>query len=123
MARAFARSVCAEMHSGFNALRSALPMNLRHNQALSEVPEAVQADIQRVCAIWAECRSRFGQDGPFLFGNVSIADAFYAPVAARLRSYGVALPKEAQAYVESICQWPLFQRWYQAALAETEVCS
>ena len=123
MARALARSVCAEMHSGFTALRSALPMNLRHNQALSEVPEAVRADIQRVCAIWAECRSRFGQDGPFLFGNVSIADAFYAPVAARLRSYGVALSTEAQAYVESIYQWPLFQRWYQAALAETEVCS
>lgn len=123
MPRALARSVCAEMHSGFTALRSALPMDLRHNQAMSEVPEAVQADIQRVCAIWAECRSRFGQGGPFLFGNVSIADAFYAPVAARLRSYGVALSTEAQAYVESIYQWPLFQRWYQAALAETEVCS
>ena len=123
MPRAFARSVCAEMHSGFTALRSALPMNLRHNQALSEVPEGVQADIQRICAIWAECRSRCGQDGPFLFGHASVADAFYAPVAARLRSYGVALPAEAQAYVECIYQWPLFQRWYQAALAETEVCS
>lgn len=120
-ARAFARSACAEMHSGFSALRSHLPMDLRRNQPLSEVPSEVVEDIRRICAIWAECRTRFGQDGPFLFGHASIADAFYAPVAGRLRSYAVALPADAEAYVETIYQWPAFQRWYQAALQETEI--
>lgn len=119
-ARALARSVCAEMHSGFVALRSHMPMDLRRSQALAEVPAEVQADIARVCALWQECRQRHGQDGDFLFGHASIADAFFAPVAARLRSYRVALPQEAQAYVDSIYQWPAFQRWYQAGLQETE---
>ncbi|UUY08756.1 glutathione S-transferase family protein [Pseudomonas sp. J452] len=119
-ARAFARSVCAEMHSGFVALRSHLPMNLRRNQPLAELPAEAAADIARVCALWQECRQRFGQDGPYLFGHASIADAFFAPVAARLRSYQVALPTEAEAYVNTIYQWPAFQRWYRAGLQETE---
>ncbi|WP_068829592.1 glutathione S-transferase family protein [Pseudomonas sp. BMS12] len=119
-ARALARSACAEMHSGFVALRSHMPMDLRRSQALAEVPAEVQADIARVCALWLECRQRHGRDGDFLFGHASIADAFFAPVAARLRSYRVALPQEAQAYVDSIYQWPAFQRWYQAGLQETE---
>ncbi|MHA6492654.1 glutathione S-transferase family protein [Pseudomonas borbori] len=117
-ARALARSACAEMHSGFVALRSHMPMDLKRNQALAEVPEDVQADIQRICALWNQCRSQFGQGGPFLFGQLSLADAFFAPVAARLRSYQVELPDNAAAYVEAIYQWPAFQRWYQAALAE-----
>ena len=117
-ARAVARSVCAEMHSGFVALRSHMSMDLARDQALAEVPAEVQADIDRVCRLWADCRQRFGQDGPFLFGHASIADAFYAPVAARLRSYRVSLPAEAAAYVETIYRWPAFQRWYQAALQE-----
>lgn len=117
-ARALARSACAEMHSGFVALRSHLPMNLTHNQALAEVPADAQADIHRVCELWAECRQRFAQDGAFLFGRPSVADAFYAPVAARLRSYQVALPAEAAAYVETIYQWPAFQRWFHAAQEE-----
>ncbi|PAU56624.1 glutathione S-transferase [Pseudomonas sp. PIC25] len=119
-ARAVARSVCAEMHSGFVALRSHLPMDLKRNQSLARIPDEAAADIARVCALWADCRARFGQDGPFLFGHASIADAFYAPVAARFRSYAVALPAEAEAYVETIYRWPAFQRWYQAALEETE---
>lgn len=119
-ARAFARSVCAEMHSGFVPLRSHLPMNLRRNQALAQLPAEAQADIERICALWQECRQRFGQDGPYLFGHASIADAFFAPVAARLRSYQVALPAEAEAYVNTIYQWPAFQRWYRAGLQETE---
>lgn len=117
-ARALARSVCAEMHSGFMALRSHMSMDLARDQALAAVPAEAQADIQRVCKLWADCLQRFGQDGPFLFGHASIADAFFAPVAARLRSYRVALPAEAAAYVETIYQWPAFQRWYQAALQE-----
>lgn len=119
-ARALARSVCAEMHSGFMALRSHLPMDLARDQALAEIPAEAQADIDRVCRLWADCRQRFGQDGAFLFGHASIADAFFAPVAARLRSYRVALPAEAAAYVETIYQWPAFRRWYQAALQEVQ---
>lgn len=117
-ARALARSACAEMHSGFVALRSYLPMDLKRNQALAEIPADAMADIQRVCALWAECRQRFALGGGFLFGQPSLADAFFAPVAARLRSYQVALPAEAAAYVETIYQWPAFQRWYQAAQEE-----
>jgi glutathione S-transferase len=117
-ARAVARSVCAEMHSGFVALRTHLPMDLKRDQALAELPAAVQVDIQRICTLWAQCRAGFGQDGPFLFGHASLADAFFAPVAARLRSYQVALPPVAAAYVASIYQWPAFQRWYQAAQEE-----
>lgn len=117
-ARVLARSACAEMHSGFVALRSHLPMDLKRNQALSEIPADAVADIQRICALWAECRQRFGKAGAFLFGQPTLADAFFAPVAARLRSYQVALPAEAAAYVETIYQWPAFQRWYQAAQEE-----
>lgn len=117
-ARALARSVCAEMHSGFVALRTHLPMDLKRDQALAVVPDDAQADIRRVCALWAECRERFGQDGPFLFGHASLADAYFAPVAARLRSYRVDLPEVAAAYVATVYQWPAFQRWYQAALKE-----
>lgn len=117
-ARALARSVCAEMHSGFVALRSHMSMDLARDQALAGIPAEAQADIDRVSRLWADCRQHFGQDGPFLFGPASIADAFFAPVAARLRSYRVALPAEAAAYVETIYQWPPFQRWYQAALQE-----
>ncbi|MCO7554822.1 glutathione S-transferase family protein [Metapseudomonas otitidis] len=119
-ARALARSVCAEMHSGFMALRSHMPMDMARRQALDTVPAEVEADIQRVVALWAECRRRFGQGGPYLFGQPSLADAFFAPVASRLRSYAVALPDEAAAYVETLYQWPAFQRWYQAALEEAE---
>jgi len=117
-ARALARSACAEMHSGFVALRSHLPMDLKRNQALTEIPTDAVADIQRICALWGECRQRFGLGGGFLFGQPTLADAFFAPVAARLRSYQVALPAEAAAYVETIYQWPAFQRWYQAAQEE-----
>jgi glutathione S-transferase len=117
-ARALARSLCAEMHSGFVALRTHLPMDLRRDEALVQIPAEAQADIRRICALWAECRNRFGQDGAFLFGHASLADAFFAPVAARLRSYRVELPEVAAAYVETLYQWPAFQRWYQAAQVE-----
>lgn len=120
-ARALARSVCAEMHSGFTALRTHLPMDLQRDQALDPLPVPARDDIERVCALWADCRSRFGTDGPFLFGHASIADAFYAPVATRLRSYRVELPDAATAYVDAIYSWPLFQKWQQAALEEQEV--
>ncbi|WP_027911170.1 glutathione S-transferase family protein [Pseudomonas sp. URMO17WK12:I4] len=117
-ARAMARSACAEMHSGFGALRSHMPMDMQRNAPLASVIDEVKHDIQRIVALWAGCRERFGQGGPYLFGQVSIADAYFAPVASRLRSYGVQLPADAEAYVETIFQWPAFQRWHQAALEE-----
>lgn len=117
-ARAMARSVCAEMHSGFSALRSHMPMDMQRNAPLTSIADDVQSDIQRIVALWADCRQRFGQSGPYLFGQVSIADAYFAPVASRLRSYAVQLPADAAAYVDSIFQWPAFQRWLQAALEE-----
>ncbi|WP_339486459.1 glutathione S-transferase [Pseudomonas sp. EL_65y_Pfl2_R95] len=117
-ARAVARSVCAQMHSSFVGLRTHMPMDLQRNKPLAEVPADAVADIQQVCAVWAECRARFGQGGDFLFGQPSAADAFYAPVASRLRSYQVELPPEAQAYVETIYNWSAFQGWYTAAQEE-----
>ena len=95
-------------------------MDMQRLTALADVPDEVAVDIRRICTLWADCRARYGQDGPFLFGHASVADAFYAPVASRLRSYAVALPDEAAAYVDTIFQWPAFQRWHQAALQETE---
>lgn len=93
---------------------------LARDKALAELPDEAQADIDRICAIWAGCRERYASTGNYLFGQASIADAFYAPVAARLRSYRVALPTAAAAYVETIYRWPAFQRWYQAALQEVK---
>ncbi|KPY41942.1 Glutathione S-transferase family protein [Pseudomonas syringae pv. primulae] len=118
-ARAQARSACAQMHSGFMSLRSNMPMDLRQDQALEVIPVDTQADIDRIVALWAECRKAAREDGPFLFGRPSIADAFFAPVAIRLRTYRVALPDEALAYIETIFQWPAFQRWQQAGLEES----
>jgi glutathione S-transferase len=117
-ARALARSVCAEMHSGFAALRANMPMDLQRQQPLARVPAEVEADIARIVELWTLCRQRFGQDGPFLFGHASIADAFYAPVATRFRSNAVELPPLAKADVDTIYQWHLFQPWLQAARAE-----
>ncbi|WP_122563823.1 glutathione S-transferase family protein [Pseudomonas viridiflava] len=118
-ARAQARSACAQMHSGFMSLRSNMPMDLRQDQALEVIPVDTQADIDRIVALWAECRKAAREDGPFLFGRPSIADAFFAPVAIRLRTYRVALPDEALAYIETIYQWPAFKRWQQAGLEES----
>jgi len=78
----------------------------------------VRADVERICAIWSDCCERFGRGDDYLLGQPSIADAFYAPVASRLRSYQVALPAAAASYVETIHRWPAFQRWQQGALQE-----
>ncbi|WP_295481181.1 glutathione S-transferase family protein [uncultured Pseudomonas sp.] len=117
-ARAQARSACAQMHSGFFALRGVMPFDLSRNQALDSVPLDVQTDIDRMVALWSECRLVAKDSGPFLFGRASLADAFFAPVAVRLRTYRVAVPAEAAAYIETIYNWPAFQAWQQAGLAE-----
>jgi len=117
-ARAVARSVAAEMHAGFMPLRRALPMNLRAN--LPGRPQAadVEADIARIQDIWATCRARFGGSGPFLFGGFSIADAFYAPVVGRFRTYDVPLSDVCRAYADTVWQMPAMQAWVAAAAVE-----
>ncbi|KKO13817.1 MULTISPECIES: glutathione S-transferase family protein [Pseudomonas] len=119
-ARAQARSACAQMHSGFFALRGAMPFDLSRDQALESVPLEVQIDIDRIVALWSECRLVAKDSGPFLFGKPSLADVFFAPVAVRLRTYRVEVPAEAAAYIETIYQWPAFQAWQKAGLAERE---
>lgn len=117
-ARAQARSACAQMHSGFTGLRSYMPMDLRHDEVLEVIPVEAQTDIERITALWRECRAASNCSGPFLFGAPGIIDAFFAPVAVRLRTYRVELPADAAAYVEAIYQWPAFKRWQQAGLEE-----
>jgi len=117
-ARALARSIAAEMHGGFGALRSRMPMNLRKSLPGRGGGAGVERDIVRIGALWRDCRSRFGGGGPFLFGAASAADAMYAPVATRFRTYGVALDPTGEAYVEAIYAWPAFREWQAAALEE-----
>lgn len=120
-ARAHARAVSAEMHSGFGALRQALPMNCRTLYPSRVWPDDVQQDIARVLTIWDECRARHGADGPFLYGGFSIADAMYAPVVWRFTGYSVPLPQTAQAYCETMLALPAMREWVRDARAETEV--
>jgi glutathione S-transferase len=112
--RAQARAISAEMHSGFAALRNHFPMNIRSTFTRSIVPEA-QADINRVAAIWIQCRSRYGDAGPFLFGHFTVADAMFAPVASRFRTYRIPLEEVAQAYADTIWGLPAMQEWAAAA--------
>jgi glutathione S-transferase len=114
-----ARSASAEMHSGFAELRAGLPMNMRKHLPGRPVSSEIAAEIERVAAIWGDCRARFGKgEGDFLFGHFTIADAMYAPVASRFRTYGIALPPDAQAYREAILAVPAMQEWNEAARAE-----
>ena len=117
-ARAQARSACAQMHSGFFAMRNHMPFNLSHDAPLNPVPPEVKVDIERMLALWAECRAAATEAGPYLFGRVSLADAFFAPIAVRLRTYQVKLPDADEAYVETVYQWPAFQAWQKAGLEE-----
>ncbi|HYC05177.1 MAG TPA: glutathione S-transferase family protein [Azospirillaceae bacterium] len=117
-ARAVARSVSAEMHSGFQDLRANLFMDLRRERRSEERLAKAAADIARVQAIWADCRARFGRGGPFLFGRFSVADCMYAPVTTRFTTWGVELTPGSRAYVEAVQALPAFQDWKRAALAE-----
>jgi glutathione S-transferase len=119
-ARAQARSACAQMHSGFFAMRNHMPFKLSHDAPLNPVPPEVTVDVERMLALWAECRAAATEPGPYLFGRVSLADAFFAPIAVRLRTYQVNLPAEDQAYVETIYQWPAFKAWQKAGLEELQ---
>jgi glutathione S-transferase len=117
-ARAHARSISAEMHAGFQALRSHMPMNLRKSLPGKGRGRDVAEDIERVCAIWADCRARYGAGGPFLFGGFGAADVMYTPVAARFRTYAVELDDACQTYVGAVLARPDFLEWHAAALEE-----
>ena len=119
-ARAEARSVSAEMHSGFQALRLNMFMNIRRRlPTRGRTPEAL-ADIERIVAIWNSCRSRYHRGGPFLFGAFSIADAMYAPVALRFQTYAVNIDGAAGEYARTLLALPAMQEWVAAAHAEKE---
>jgi len=120
-ARRLARCVTAEMHSGFQALRGALPMDLSKHYPGHTIPADAQADIDRVQQIWRDCRARFGSGGDYLFGRLSIADAFYAPVVTRFLTYDVALDPVSAAYCTAVTAWPAMREWAAAAGKETEV--
>lgn len=117
-ARALARSVVAEMHSGFQDLRGNLFMDLKQRRDHPDRVAKAAADIARVQAIWADCRSRFGTGGPFLFGTFGIADCFYAPVCTRFVTWGVELTAGSQAYVDAVLHHPAMREWHEAAQAE-----
>lgn len=119
--RAVARSVAAEIHSGFLALRSAMPMNMRASGRKVEMTSAVLADIDRIERLWTDARARFSESGPWLFGQWSIADAMYAPVASRFVSYDVHRAGAFDDYIATVYADAAFQEWRQAALSETEV--
>ena len=119
LARAHARSIAAEMHSGFAALRQHLDMALLERRPTPSDPQAVK-EVARIEAIWTECRARWGASGggPFLFGRWSIADAAYAPVATRFRTYGVTLAAPAAAYRDAVLADPDFLVWERQAKAD-----
>ena len=116
--RALARSISAEMHSSFPDLRRTIPMNMRGSYPGHQLTPEAQADINRITAIWRDCRKRFGSDGDFLFGDFTIADAMYAPVVSRFRTYDVALDEHTRAYADAVWNLPDTQLWYEAARNE-----
>ncbi|HMH19768.1 MAG TPA: glutathione S-transferase family protein [Burkholderiales bacterium] len=120
VARATARSVCAEMHSGFPALRQNLSMNVRKLFAPRTWPPEVNEDIERIQSLWQSCRERHEADGPFLFGRFSVADAMYAPVVWRFVGYSVPLTPGARAYCDTMLALRPMQEWQAAARAEAE---
>ena len=124
-ARALARSVSAEMHSGFAALREHCPMELLARTSMPTLPNAVGAEVCRIVALWRDCRRRFGASGPLLFGGFTAADAMYAPVALRFRTYLPDLAPygddgAAQAYVDALLTLPAMTEWEDGARREMQ---
>jgi len=116
--RAMARAVAAEMHAGFTALRSYMPMNIRKNLSGLGMGPGVDVDIERICKIWHDCRSQFSSDGSFLFGGFSNADAMFAPIVSRFMTYQPVLPTHAKTYMEAVQSLPAMQAWNDAARQE-----
>jgi glutathione S-transferase len=120
-ARAHARSISAEMHSGFMALRNECGMNLHRPIGSVPLSADARANIARIDQIWSECRARHGKSGPFLFGAFGAADAMFGPVVHRFRTYAVNVSPVARAYMETMMALPAFAEWTRAGLAETLV--
>lgn len=118
-ARALARWLVAEIHSGFSALRGECPMQLLHQYQGFEVSDTLRANLERLETLWSLARERHGQNGPWLFGEYSLADVFYAPVAARLAGYGLPVGDVAQAYVDTTLTDPAFRRWRALGLTKS----
>jgi glutathione S-transferase len=118
-ARAMARAVSAEVHSGFQALRTAWPMNARARNRRTAVTPALEADIERVDELWNECRRHHGGGGPWLFGDYSVADAMYAPVVLRFNTYSARVSETARWYMASVLEDAALQEWLRAAKQET----
>lgn len=117
-ARAHCRAVSGEMHSGFYNLRSALPMNLKARHETFKVFSGARPDIERIKAIWRECLSKYG--GPYLFGDLTMADAMYAPVCSRFRTYAVPLEPDLARYCTRVLDWPLIKEWTEGAVIEAD---
>ena len=117
-ARATARSIVAEMHAGFAALRAECQMNVRRRVEELVPSDAVRADVIRILGLWAEARARFGQGGPFLFGSFCAADIAFAPVVSRFVTYGITVPGFAQSYMDAVWEHQWMQQWTAAAEAE-----
>ncbi|HTR85106.1 MAG TPA: glutathione S-transferase family protein [Reyranella sp.] len=121
-ARAHARSISAEMHAGFAELRTQMPMNIRASFPGKGMTPAVRTDIERITGLWRDCRKRFAgaasKDDGFLFGAIGAADAMYAPVVTRLRTYDVKLDSDAAAYCDAIMAYPPMKEWVEAAKHE-----
>ncbi len=118
-ARAHCRAVSGEIHSGFYNLRSALPMNLKARHGRFKIFSGARPDVERVATIWTECLETYG--GPWLFGAApTVADAMYAPVCSRFRTYAVDLEPGLAAYCETVFSWPLMAEWTEGAMAEPD---
>ena len=117
-ARAVARAVSNEMHAGFTALRTYLPMDMRARGRQHAGGQVVAQDVRRIVDLWSDCRQRFGKQGSFLFGAYSLADAMYAPVVSRFITYGISVEGQAARYLEAAWSWPALQVWAEAAQAE-----
>ena len=120
-ARAYARSICAEMHSGFSTLRSCMPMNCRAMGRKVPLPDELTREIDRIIAIWSVCHQQYSGDNEWLFGGFSVADAMFAPVVLRFRTYGINLPESAGFYPRRLLQSDAMQEWLAAAETEIEV--
>lgn len=120
-ARAHARAISAEMHGGFGALRRECGMNIHRPIRAKALSEEAGENIARVQELWADCRLRYGKAGPFLFGGFTAADAMYAPVVHRLRTYAIAVSQPVREYMETMLAYPAFAEWTAQAQAETLV--
>ncbi len=121
-ARAHARAISAEMHAGFADLRTHMPMNIRASYPGKGMAPGVRADIERITSMWRDCRKRFGgafpRDDGFLFGTFGAADAMFAPVVTRFRTFGVVLDADSEAYAKAVLAQPAVQEWIDAAKNE-----